>query len=53
MAKEILVDIWVLVKLLVYLIYTYIENILKLFVIPDNYLRKNVKGQTVLVTGAG
>jgi hypothetical protein len=53
MLKEILVDIWVILKLLVYLVYTFIENILRSWVIPADYLRKNVRGQTVLVTGAG
>ena len=52
MVNEILLDIWVILKLVVYLLYAYIETFAKACLIPFQKQRKDVKGQTVLVTGA-
>lgn len=50
--SSVIQDIYILLKLIVYTFYTFFEVLIK-NLIPANYLNKNVRGDTVLITGAG
>ncbi len=49
---DILKDIVVLLELLVYLFYSYIDSLIR-NLLPTHKTQKNVQGQVVLITGAG
>ena len=48
----ILQDVYILIKLIYYTLYSFIEVFIK-NVVTSNYLKKNIKGDIVLITGAG
>lgn len=52
MFKDILTDVVILTFLLGYLLYSYIESLIRALV-PSKNFYKDVKGDTVLITGAG
>ncbi len=50
--KDILLDIYLFVKLLCYTIYSFVDLLFK-NLMPAQYVNKNIKGDNILITGAG
>jgi hypothetical protein len=46
-------DILTILKLVIFAVYSIGETLLKCFFIPQKFLAKSVKGEIVLITGAG